>query len=301
MPGLPFHRRQGQQDESARRRRQEAQRRRDPGSGSSLPRRCRRSQIHQEAADAGQVRQAAGRRHRRARRLHAEPEVAGGVTTARGARPASARDRRRAHRHGIGGRVHRADDRGARRGCSTNPYAGLVVFVAIPALFVLGLLLIPLGMRLQRRRLRARSRRGRANGRSSISVARRCAGRRSLITALTAVNVVIVLLAGYGSLHWMESPTFCGQVCHTPMQPAVHRVAGRDRTRASPCVTCHIGEGAAGFVHAKLSGVRQLVHVATSSCPEADPAGRRDAAGRAGANLHRLPPARAHRSAIKSA
>ena len=39
------------------------------------------------------------------------------------------------------------------------------------------------------------------------------------VTALTAVNIVIVLLAGYGSLHWMESPAFCGQVCHTPMQP----------------------------------------------------------------------------------
>ena len=31
------------------------------------------------------------------------------------------------------------------RDCSSNPYAGLVVFVAIPAVFVLGLLLIPVG------------------------------------------------------------------------------------------------------------------------------------------------------------
>ena len=35
-------------------------------------------------------------------------------------------------------------------GLFDNPYAGLVVFVAIPACFVIGLVLIPLGMRLQR-------------------------------------------------------------------------------------------------------------------------------------------------------
>ena len=40
-------------------------------------------------------------------------------------------------------------------GLFPNPYAGLVVFVALPAALVLGLLLIPLGMRLQRRKLRA--------------------------------------------------------------------------------------------------------------------------------------------------
>ena len=39
------------------------------------------------------------------------------------------------------------------------------------------------------------------------------------------------------------------------------------------CVQCHIGEGAAAFVHAKLSGVRQLVMVATNSYPKPIPPG----------------------------
>src|SRR6476646_7650372 len=39
-------------------------------------------------------------------------------------------------------------------GMLNNPYAGLVVFVAIPAIFVLGLLLIPAGVWLERRKLR---------------------------------------------------------------------------------------------------------------------------------------------------
>src|SRR4249920_493836 len=41
----------------------------------------------------------------------------------------------------------------ALAGMLTNPYAGLVVFVALPALFVMGLILIPIGVRKQRRAL----------------------------------------------------------------------------------------------------------------------------------------------------
>ena len=39
-------------------------------------------------------------------------------------------------------------------GLFENPYAGLVVFIALPAIFVFGLLLIPFGMWLQERKLR---------------------------------------------------------------------------------------------------------------------------------------------------
>src|SRR5262249_44492064 len=86
------------------------------------------------------------------------------------------------------------------------------------------------------------------------------------------VNVVIILLAGYGTLHWMESPNFCGQVCHTPMHPQFTAWGNGPHARVA-CVACHIGEGAAGFVHAKLSGVRQLMHVATNSYPRPVPPG----------------------------
>jgi hypothetical protein len=148
-------------------------------------------------------------------------------------------------------------------GLLTNPYAGIVVFVLLPALFVMGLVLIPVGVRLRRR---AVLRHPEAAIDWPVVDFRVVGVRRTalLITALTAVNIVIVLLAGYGSLHWMESPTFCGQVCHTPMQPQF--TAWRSGPHAQiECVTCHIGEGARGFVHAKLNGVRQLVEVAAGS------------------------------------
>jgi hypothetical protein len=156
-------------------------------------------------------------------------------------------------------------------GLFTNPYAGLVVFVALPVLFVLGLLLIPAGMWLQKRKL---ERDPSAAADWPIFDFRQASVRRTAlaITALTAVNIVIVLLAGYGSLHWMESPTFCGQVCHTPMHPQFTAWQAASHSRVA-CVNCHVGEGASGFVHAKLAGVRQLVHVMTNSVPKPIPPG----------------------------
>src|SRR5262245_54067154 len=136
-------------------------------------------------------------------------------------------------------------------GLLENPYAGLVVFIALPVCFVIGLLLIPMGVRLQRRKL---LRDPDAVVDWPVVDFRRVTVRRTtlLITALTAVNVVIILLAGYGTLHWMESPNFCGQVCHTPMHPQFTAWGNGPHARVA-CVACHIGEGAAGFVHAKLS------------------------------------------------
>ena len=150
-----------------------------------------------------------------------------------------------------------------------NPYAGLVVFVAIPAFFVIGLLLIPVGVWLWRRKQRLHPD---AVVEWPVVDFRRPRVRRTvlLVTALTAVNFMIILLAGYGSLHWMESPTFCGQVCHTPMHPQF--TAWHDGVHARiACVACHIGEGPAAFVHAKLAGVRQLVQVAGDSYPRPIP------------------------------
>jgi len=160
---------------------------------------------------------------------------------------------------------------------SRNPYAGLVIFIAIPAVFVAGLLLVPLGMWLQGRKL---LRDATAPADWPVFDFRRPRVRRTalLVTALTAVNVVIILLAGYGSLHVMESPGFCGQACHTPMQPQFTAWQNAAHGRIA-CVECHIGEGARAFVHAKLSGVRQLVHVATNAFPRPIPPGAEMAPG----------------------
>jgi nitrate/TMAO reductase-like tetraheme cytochrome c subunit len=153
-------------------------------------------------------------------------------------------------------------------GLLSNPYAGLVVFVALPAVFVMGLLLIPVGMRLQRRALAE----GRATEEWPVIDFRKPHTRRVAlaVASLTAMNVVIVLIAGYGSLKWMESPEFCGAVCHEPMHPQY--TAWQDAPHSNiTCVQCHIGEGGEAFVHYKTAGVRQLFHVVTNNYPRPIP------------------------------
>jgi hypothetical protein len=164
----------------------------------------------------------------------------------------------------------------ALAGLFRNPYAGLVVFVALPAALIVGLLLIPAGMWLDRRTPREKD--GTADW-PIIDLRRPRTRRLGLaLVALTMVNLGIVLLAGYGSLHWMESPMFCGEVCHAPMHPQLTAWRGGPHAQIA-CVACHIGEGPEAFVHAKLAGVRQLAHVVTGSYPRPVPPGAEMPAG----------------------
>ena len=57
---------------------------------------------------------------------------------------------------------------------------------------------------------------------------RKPATRRTVLAAiaLTVVNIMIVALAAKGAVHWMDSPSFCGQACHLAMHPQFTAWAG---------------------------------------------------------------------------
>jgi NapC/NirT cytochrome c family, N-terminal region len=145
-----------------------------------------------------------------------------------------------------------------------NPYAGLIGFVLIPALFVLGLLLIPLGAWKESRRRR----RGHGPWRWPVVNLGSPSTRRivAAVALLTLVNLAIVAVAGFGAAHYMESTAFCGQVCHEPMKPqfTAHQVGAHANVK---CVSCHVSPGASGTVKAKLAGTRQLYQVAVGNVP----------------------------------
>ncbi len=149
-------------------------------------------------------------------------------------------------------------------GLLDNPYAGLIGYVLFPALFVVGLLLIPMGAWREARRRRH----GLEPWRWPVlnfgsSVTRRVT---AVVAVLTLVNLAIVAVAGFGAAHYMESNEFCGQVCHEPMQPefTAHQVGAHANVG---CVSCHVGPGAQGSVKAKLAGTRQLWQVMANSFP----------------------------------
>jgi hypothetical protein len=147
-------------------------------------------------------------------------------------------------------------------GLHTNPYLGIVFFLILPAFFVLGLLLIPLGVMLERRR-RSRGLEPHHWPRLDLN---NPAHRRGvlIVAALSLVNVLIVSLAAYRGIEFMDSPQFCGQVCHAVMEPefVAYQEGPHSRVR---CVDCHIGPGAPWFVKSKLDGTRQVIAVIRGS------------------------------------
>lgn len=136
-----------------------------------------------------------------------------------------------------------------------SPYAGILVFILLPAVFAVALLLIPLGVWLEGRR-EAAGFEPRHWPRIDLNdpTQRRMV---AFISIATIANVLILSIASYGAVEYSESQAFCGQVCHTVMEPefVAHADGLHGRVR---CVQCHVGPGAGGFVTAKLNGTRQL-------------------------------------------
>ena len=140
-----------------------------------------------------------------------------------------------------------------------HPYIGLLVFLILPGIFVLGLLLIPLGIWLRRRSLLARGELPTIFPAVDLSlpVVRRTV---EYVMAATLLNLLIIGTASYRGVEYMDSVNFCGKTCHTVMDPEFTAYQNSPHSRVA-CVDCHIGPGAGWFVRSKLSGLRQVVAV----------------------------------------
>jgi nitrate/TMAO reductase-like tetraheme cytochrome c subunit len=140
-----------------------------------------------------------------------------------------------------------------------NPYAGLVFFLVLPGLFVIGLLLMPAGAVWRRMRLARSCQLPTIYPRIDL---RQSAIRHVLawIVWLSVVNTLIFGVASYRSVQYMDSAKFCGQTCHTVMQPEFTAYQSAPHQRVE-CVQCHIGAGASWFVRSKISGTRQVYAV----------------------------------------
>ena len=140
-----------------------------------------------------------------------------------------------------------------------HPYIGILLFVMLPGVFVIGLLLIPTGIFLRRRRLSAHGEL--LHDYPAISLREPMVRHVLLFVALaTFLNVIIFGTASYRGVQYMDSTQFCGQTCHTVMQPEFTAYQGSPHAHVE-CVECHIGPGAGWFVRSKLSGVRQVFAV----------------------------------------
>jgi hypothetical protein len=142
-------------------------------------------------------------------------------------------------------------------GRTDNPYIGLLTSVAVPIVFFLGLVLIPIGAAL-----------GRRNVLGEISAeARSLAWRRAGIffAAMTLVNLLIGSQLTYRAVEHMDTVQFCGQSCHVMNPEYTGHLSPPHQNVA--CAECHVGPGATGWLKAKVSGTRQLMAVTFNTFP----------------------------------
>jgi len=156
-------------------------------------------------------------------------------------------------------------------GFEGGPYLGILTYLILPMIFVIGLVLIPVGAVLYRRRLL------RATGDEDTPMLpvfdlNVKSTRRWMLILLgaTMFNVVIIAGATYKGVHVMESVEFCGLACHSVMEPE-HTAHARSPHSRVACADCHIGPGADWFVKSKLDGAWQLVSVAFDLYPRPVP------------------------------
>jgi len=149
-------------------------------------------------------------------------------------------------------------------GYHTNPYIGIVFFLVIPGVFLIGLLVIPIGIWRERRRRRSGHPPSHPHWPNIDLNDRHTRRVVSAVVLLTIVNVLIVSLAAYRGVEEMDSVAFCGQVCHEVMEPEFVAYQDGPHSRVT-CVQCHIGPGAPWFVRSKIDGVRQVFAVLMNS------------------------------------
>ena len=152
-------------------------------------------------------------------------------------------------------------------GFEGGPYIGILTYLILPMIFVFGLILIPIGAILYRRRIR-KSPGGDGTQLMPVFDLNVQATRRwmLILAGATMLNIVIVAGATYKGVHVMESVEFCGLACHSVMEPE-HTAHARSPHSRVACAECHIGPGADWFVKSKLDGAWQLVSVAFDLYP----------------------------------
>ena len=147
-----------------------------------------------------------------------------------------------------------------------NTNLGLFIYIILPGFMVMGLLMIPIGMFRERRRIR----------KSGVKEASRFPRidlndqrHRNAFLIFTVSTIIILFLSTLGSFeafHLTESVEFCGTLCHQVMEPE-HTAFKKSPHANVSCVECHVGSGASWYVKSKLSGLHQVYAVLAKSFP----------------------------------
>jgi NapC/NirT cytochrome c family, N-terminal region len=151
-----------------------------------------------------------------------------------------------------------------------NPYLGILLYMALPALLVGGLLLVPLGMYLAWRKGQTT---GETPSRLWPSIDLNNVRQRHAAVIFVLGTFLFLLMSSVGmyqAYHFTESLAFCGLTCHTVMKPEYTAYQDSPHARVK-CVECHIGPGAGWYARSKLSGLYQVYAVLAKVYPRPIP------------------------------
>jgi len=151
-----------------------------------------------------------------------------------------------------------------------NPYMGILAYLVAPGFFLAGVALVLIGRWIDRRQA-ARAVAGKIKLAIHIDLSLP-QHRRHLMFFLAGATVFLLLTAmgSYRSYHVTESVGFCGQVCHTVMEPEFVTYQHSPHARVS-CAECHIGSGATWYVKSKISGAYQVYATLADKYPRPIP------------------------------
>jgi hypothetical protein len=145
-------------------------------------------------------------------------------------------------------------------------YIGLVIYILLPAVMITGLLLIPIGMLISRKRTVSKET-------PWPKIDLNDAKYRNAFIIFTVGTTIFLFASAIGSyqaFHFTESVEFCGKLCHNVMNPEYTAYQNSAHARVA-CVACHVGEGANWYVRSKLSGLYQVYAVLANVYPKPIP------------------------------
>ncbi len=85
-----------------------------------------------------------------------------------------------------------------------------------------------------------------------------------LFLGLLVVLLGVVAFTGIKAYQATESVAFCGETCHTVMEPQAVTYENSPHARVA-CAECHIGPGASFWVKSKVDGLRQVWKTITNT------------------------------------
>lgn len=148
----------------------------------------------------------------------------------------------------------------------SSPYIGILAYMVSPGFLALGLLLILVGVLIERRKKVV------ATAFYPVVDLNDHAQRSAVISFVSFLVVFVVVSAGgsYKAYEYTDSVQFCGQLCHTVMNPEFTAYQLSPHARVA-CVDCHVGSGATWYVKSKLSGARQVYAATFNTFPRPIP------------------------------